>query len=1335
MASVARYLLKTFWILCAVLLIGLAVLVQSGRSLFPLLNNYPDTVSEYLSDTLELNIRFARLEAEWDGLKPSVRLHELVIDDREGNRLTRADQAQLRLNLFSSLLQARLAWDKIELRRAHLSLRQGDDGYWGLPGQRPQQEVDPVAPDDLLTLFQLGTRVELLESQIQLTFASDHEIKFVAPYLLLEHQNDFHRLSLQLDVEEQTRALQVVVEGRGDPRNPEAFATRGYLQLRRFPTLEPLTALGGILLGESSHRDWYREGRMDASLWFSSQPDGAGYDLNGHFALDRVFLPVEDLTLDRVNARISGEWRRSGQWQLALHELLAEWEDRQLEPLHLAASAAGPRAPLQLMVDQLDLGYWSGLSEQLGLLGEGRLREVIQTLDPEGQAHKLQFTLPQDDWRNWQLIAELQQVSVAPWQGVPGLDGVSGFVEADQRGGTLDLRSKDGFSMYFAKAYDRPMTFDTASGQIAWHLDPDNNRVYVNSGPLEVSSPGEQARGHMWLALPWKPNTGDVDLYLDIYGHQLSAGLYPKYLPKIVPRALVEWLDRSVGTGNPGVAERAHFIFRGTLNEPDPLSRHYELSLDLSDVDLGYHREWPAAMDIQGTLNLDNNRVEARIDSALVYNSRINDTRVVVDQNPEGEGALLQINGAVDGLASDGLRLLRESYLRRFVGNNMDSWFLHGDLDADLELAIPLEPDQPGARQQVDMTLDVPIVTMDDLDLEMSQLRGRMSYGSDTGLNAARLRATLFDEPLAISITSDESAQGDPVTRIDFSGEVASERLAQWSRRPEVRFLSGKLAYDSRLELTHHREPEPERDQRLAALSVSSDLEGVALDLPEPYGKGPQGRRPMQFNYILGRQSALVDLHYDDRLQVLAQLDRDTAQLRRFNLALGVDASLPEQPGIHLSGRLDAIHPERWQAVLDQYQAHARDLGGTEGEGEAASLLAGLPLSADIELGQHQLGPLDLRDLALDLEQSESGWRLGFRNQMLAGDLNWQADQPMDLSIDYLRLPAGLLEGEAEGDSAEPFDPRTLPAARVNLQELQLGGEDFGRWRFDLGPEAEGLRVSDIRGQIRGLEVTGLDQAEGGELFWQYGEDRPERSAIGVHLSAGDLSEVLARWGQADMIESESADYQLTLSWPGPPQSIAAEKLRGDVQFNVQSGRFKRNPAAGSEGLLRLFSVLNFDSLARRLRLDFSDLYQSGLAYDSIEGKMRFNQGMMNFVDPVLVRSPSSRLQLSGRANLLDETLDTRLVATLPVAGNLTFLAALAGGLPAAVGVYLVSKLFEKQVDQATSITYTIRGDWDDPQIKFDRMFEGEASFDAEPSDSQIPTLEEPGNEESSNEQ
>ncbi len=78
----------------------------------------------------------------------------------------------------------------------------------------------------------------------------------------------------------------------------------------------------------------------------------------------------------------------------------------------------------------------------------------------------------------------------------------------------------------------------------------------------------------------------------------------------------------------------------------------------------------------------------------------------------------------------------------------------------------------------------------------------------------------------------------------------------------------------------------------------------------------------------------------------------------------------------------------------------------------------------------------------------------------------------------------------------------------------------------------------------------------------------------------------------------------------------------------------------------------------------------------------------------------------TGDCGACSVTLDGELVATLPVASNLPWVAALAGGLPVAAGVFVVSKVFEKQFDVLSSAVYRLEGSWDDPEVSFDRIWD-----------------------------
>ena len=160
----------------------------------------------------------------------------------------------------------------------------------------------------------------------------------------------------------------------------------------------------------------------------------------------------------------------------------------------------------------------------------------------------------------------------------------------------------------------------------------------------------------------------------------------------------------------------------------------------------------------------------------------------------------------------------------------------------------------------------------------------------------------------------------------------------------------------------------------------------------------------------------------------------------------------------------------------------------------------------------------------------------------------------------------------------------------------------------------------------------------------------------------------------------------------------------------MDNGRFLRSQNVGTTDLLRLFGLFNFDTWARRLRLDFSDLYKRGLSFDRLESKLELNQGMIYLTQPLVVKSPSSNFKMAGTIDYENQQIDASLVARLPVGENITLGVALAAGLPAAVGVYSISKLFKDQVDKAASLSYTIKGDWENPSIRFDRLFDEKAA-------------------------
>lgn len=1349
MTTYVRKLIKWFYLLFAIAAISMAVVVQAGRSFSHLLADYPQELSAYLSTKLNAKVTIGAISAEWVGLKPMVDVQDLRILSQTDKPIIALDHARLRLNLLGTFAHARLVWSALQLDQVAMDFVQTDDGFWHVAGipkfeHAPDHQTADLNP--LIDMALLSRRIEFSQTQLNFHFASGVTTTMSSPLLRMENEGDFHRVSLQIDVDGNPKTLTLIAEGQGDPRKKESFSSKGFIQLKQFPTGEPIAATTAFLL-RGIKAEVRSEGSLDASLWFTSRPQHEGFDVVGKLGVQRLSLPMlgRSLTLDSFATDLVGHWLYSGQWQLALQHIGATVNQQKIEQLNFAASAASFSAPVVLHAQALNLEHIHHTLDSAGVLGEGKLRDVMNQLSPHGELRNLEVAIPPKSPQSWELQANLAQVGADAWQGVPALRKVDGFVHASQKGGFVNIDSRKGFSMHYSPTYSAPMEYQQAKGQVAWWLQPENNQIYVNSGALEFANGDEHAKGYMWLSLPWKRNSGDIDLYLQIGANKLDASLYSKYTPAVVPRSLLDWLAKSIGPNNTGFVNQVGFLYRGTLNTPKRTARSHQLYMDIEHAQLKYHPEWPALEAMDGRLLVSDEDVTASVHRAKLFNSDVGPTEVSAHRNPDGNGSLLRVQGNVTGSAEDGMRVLRETMLRKTIGSSMDSWTLTGTILTQLDIAVPLDPQGSGAAQQVDVDLQAPDFEMGNLKLAMQNVNGHISFNEQRGLASEGLTGTLFGEPVKAHLFTKK--QGDAnQTIVEVKGEVESKNLAKWTQRPEVLFLRGRVPYNALVELNHKTKSTADENLKpFAAVIVNTSLAGVSVDLPEPYNKVSDGERPLTFTMSLFDKSSLIHVDYDNHLETLLQLDpRENNRLVNANIALGSQARFAPEPQFLISGSLPGFDIALWKKVQQRYLDYTAEIDVLTAQpvpdvspldSEPPATIAGLPFRADLMLGHYQVGPLALENIKVHAEQVTDAWKVVFSNPLVDGNIYLPKDArlPLKINLQSLRLTSALLDaktteapdlGQVPKVSALSIDPRALPFADMTVNALYLDDVNYGNWSLQIRPNEKGVLFDNINGTVKGVTVGGADPKSGGaKMEWSAANSVSSTHFVGA-LTADDISTVLREWQKPDTLESKSARFNVDAMWMGDPQDFALKKIAGKIDVFLEKGRFKNNPSPGSDGLLRLMAILNFDSLARRLRLDFSDLYQSGLAYDEIVGKVSFVPGTMTFTEPLSVKTPSSRLQLAGKLDLENEKIDARLVATLPVVGSYTFFTALVTGLPAAAGIYLVSKLFKKQVDRATSISYSIKGSWSEPQMSFDRLFESEDELIKSVNKTEVPVNE-----------
>src|SRR5690606_20009143 len=138
------------YFLIALTLILLAVLVQSGRSFSHVLGDYNQGIARYFSSKLNAQVSIGQIQADWDGLKPSLVVRDFSITSQSEQPIVAFKQARLRLDMLASLINFRLVWSNLSLTQVDMTFAQTAEGSWHIPGLPERADIPGVQMDALL---------------------------------------------------------------------------------------------------------------------------------------------------------------------------------------------------------------------------------------------------------------------------------------------------------------------------------------------------------------------------------------------------------------------------------------------------------------------------------------------------------------------------------------------------------------------------------------------------------------------------------------------------------------------------------------------------------------------------------------------------------------------------------------------------------------------------------------------------------------------------------------------------------------------------------------------------------------------------------------------------------------------------------------------------------------------------------------------------------------------------------------------------------------------------------------------------------------------------------
>ena len=1236
------------WTLLVVVIVALALYASLGRLLVGNISQYRAEILDWVNARLPFVLEVDRLEGSWSSLTPRF---ELIGIRLPGTAAAPApltlERLYVELDVLASLRTASLHCYALVGSGLSVKLELTEEGQLQLSGMGTESGGSLNA----LAAFLLNVeRLEFAEAAVQLREGPAQRQFYLDTDL--QREGNFRRLRLALRTPAGESWLDLLAEGRGSLLERDDFSGEFHFngavaELADYPAW---LARLGIDTGSGS---------VQGQLWLDLQPG----EVNVIAAGTAENVHIGALALAHVSGRLQADYAQGG-WQFALHRLRLEGREQPLQVEQLRGEYRD-RA-LQLRAADVDVAALSSYLGPSGVLPPVAA-DWLARLAPRGRIERLQLNADTlDDPAGWRLQANFSGLTTASWRGVPSVANLGGFASVGLRDGLLQLQAAD-VSLALPAVYRAPLNYHTVAAELAWTIDEED--FYLRSGPVSASAPEGQLQGLFSLRWPLQESVTGLELGV-LAGLRDSRPVHrDKYLPYRLGSETLDWLEHSIGEG---VVRTGVFLYRGSTGAELQDYRTMQLFFEVEEGALDYHPDWPALSEVNGLVLVTDTDVDAYVDSARVLDAQARNVRARLRFDAAGQLRLSVDKGRVAADASDGLTLIKTSPLRAIVGDNLGDWQASGGLQA--RLALQLNLSEPGLAPQVSVRTDWHRVRLHSaaLRLVLDDISGQLHFHSERGFSADGMTGSLWGEPLRIDVQQRATAPSD--LTIALRSRIAMADLRHWLQLDLLRLATGSALADMQLRMPPGGPPH---------LHIDSDLHGVSLDLPAPWGKQSEARRALKADIALpATAQKTLRLQLDDAVFLRVALDADG--YRGGTLGFGEPLAVTGTGGMVVGGRVQRLHWDDWTAFRDTYLPPGGDVGG--------GVLRGLQVAELGIFGQQ------FAQVTLDADQTDGDWRIGFSTDWLKGRALLPPAGPVLIELDSLDVAEldRLAQQKWQGLGPDGLD---LPDLQVAIAELRSGADIWGPLDFLLQDLGDDYYFSAIHGELRGLRMDGT---EGLELHW-LGGTTPRTHLRGV-LGFDDFGTVLTRHHYDRIVKTRAGQFDLDLSWSGSPLQFALANTTGRVELVAQEGSFLQSSGA-AEGTLRVVTILNLTEFVRRLRLDLGTVFQAGIPFDAINGELLFRQGVIA-VPKLDVSGRSSRFQFVGHADVRSEKIEGELVTTLPIASNLPWVAALISGLPAAIAVYLVSKLFGKQLDRFSSVIYKVAGPWEDPDVTFQRIFD-----------------------------
>ncbi|MBL4820501.1 MAG: hypothetical protein JKY98_05850, partial [Gammaproteobacteria bacterium] len=800
---------------------------------------------EQIAEAAGVEVTIDSLTGYFEGFNPVISLQGLQFQVLQADiagpgreRALKFARATIILNMIQTIWQRQIVLENFVIEGLEIGATQREDGSWQISGMNLDSPTGTFDPNIVYKTIQRVSRLELTDLNVELQSLAGNSTRLLNSTAVIQNSSGNHFIHINTTVDGSDHEILVSAEVTGDTLDEVKGLLHINLPQADYSPSSINEVLGEITLGEmvGGGHAWIDldKGQVQ-SIFLQGDIDSL------NFRFDKSdMLTFEKL---RGSARLlldAGE----GNWDFSIQNLQFNWNER-------SWSESGAHVQLdddgivRFKADSIDLDILREIVVASGLVSTGVARE-INAFRPRGKLRNLSVAFPlQDDVEsNIELSANIENVGVDSAHGSPDMTGINGYLELSHdvgKGvtqGVAEVESEN-FTIRIPNVFLDSWNYDYVNGRLNFRIESQGRRVVKLSSSM-ITAESDIVDGRAQFSSTAVSRDGkrvSQDLSLLVGVLRVDGNLKSPYLPTgpKIPQGLrstMQWLDQALLDAS---VFDSGIIFHGSVMPGSlPLEKTFQAFFDFDDGQLNYVDEWPELYGVSGKAIVDNQDIDIRVENGRSLELDIGPTTGKVRRDLNGK-QWLTVQGISTGTTQAGMDFLKVVPLGNAFADTFDSWQVQGNVIAELDLRIPFN--QPAAEPWVNVsaTLDSNSLFLPEYQLQFDNVTGVINFDTDTGLHDSVLQTRLFDNSASVSVTSTQDGPQGFVTDVQVDGVVDGNVLARWPGQSAfVRDLllrtSGEMNYTA--QLTVQQSP---AQQTTTRLRINSDLQGLALLLPQPF--------------------------------------------------------------------------------------------------------------------------------------------------------------------------------------------------------------------------------------------------------------------------------------------------------------------------------------------------------------------------------------------------------------------------------------------------------------------------------------------------------------------